>query len=675
MKFTFAPESQPLEGYTIKRAVHRGGFGEVYYALSDAGKEVALKLLNNNLDVELRGVSQCLNLKHQNLVTIFDIRQDKDGDHWVIMEFVSGRGLYDTIQGYPNGMPLEEVRLWMDGISGGLGFLHDRGIVHRDLKPANVFRDHEGVKVGDVGLSKYISESRRSAQTQSVGTVYYMAPEVAKGRYGREVDVYACGIMLYEMLTGRVPFEGQTTAEILMKHLTSEPDVTVLPEKLQPVLRSALDKDPDQRTHTVDELRRQFIQATAGEDESAPVLVRKRTQPYADIPASAQPMSAQPAAAAAAGKFEADSRGRTQLDHHAAATKVQQTEMQSAWASIRNFWVSLPTPVQWVLGGVLFLLIIESNLLGFVAVGGMLGGTAYLVYQIFRAFTGQTDSASSKPTRPTAAAAPAGVMASASGDLNQPVDRFAKTVTPPKATPRPVEYTPATLREIPKSQRATDLFTSMTVSLAAVMLVTIAIYCATNALQDASQAIYFAAITMLGAWGLLTPAKFWEGKRGDTVLRRLTLGLIGAGVGYVAYLLPQYLMIADQLDTTGAKGVVVSVGRLTLSDGSSLPTRECFMLFFAGLFVFRRWWWQADSFRRSRFRISSALLSLFVGIVLSGILADFAFPTGLGALWALGISSVVQLSSGWTPPENRELIRPARSSSPNHRATEAAVVA
>ena len=84
MKFTFAPESRPLDGYTIKRAIHRGGFGEVYYALSDAGKEVALKLLNNNLEVELRGVRQCLNLKHTNLVTIFDIREDGDNDHWVV---------------------------------------------------------------------------------------------------------------------------------------------------------------------------------------------------------------------------------------------------------------------------------------------------------------------------------------------------------------------------------------------------------------------------------------------------------------------------------------------------------------------------------------------------------------------------------------------------------------
>src|SRR5690606_6999726 len=96
--FSYEPESKPLEGYTIKRAINKGGFGEVYYAVSDAGKEVALKLLRENLEIELRGVRQCLNLKHPNLVPIFDIRQDAEGDHWIVMEYVAGRTLLDVLQ-------------------------------------------------------------------------------------------------------------------------------------------------------------------------------------------------------------------------------------------------------------------------------------------------------------------------------------------------------------------------------------------------------------------------------------------------------------------------------------------------------------------------------------------------------------------------------------------------
>ncbi|HUG92814.1 MAG TPA: serine/threonine-protein kinase, partial [Planctomycetaceae bacterium] len=248
MKFTYPPESRPLDGYTIKRGIERGGFGEVYYALSDGGKEVAIKLLQQNMDVELRGVSQCLNLKHPNLVTIFDIRRDADDDHWIVMEFVSGEGLDKHIARNPGGMPVEDALGWLSGIAAGLTFLHDRGIVHRDLKPANVYREEDVVKIGDVGLSKFISESRRNAQTQSVGTVYYMAPEVAHGRYGREVDIYALGVVLYEMLTGRVPFDGESTAEILMKHLSEKPDLSPLPRRLRPVIGRALEKDPMRRT-------------------------------------------------------------------------------------------------------------------------------------------------------------------------------------------------------------------------------------------------------------------------------------------------------------------------------------------------------------------------------------------------------------------------------------------
>ncbi len=277
MKFTFAPESRPLDGFTIKRAIARGGFGEVYYALTDSGKEVAIKLLRDNLEVELRGVSQCLNLKHPNLVTLFDIKQDRDGDHWIVMEFVGGKTLDRVIHEHSNGLPRDEVLAWLDGIAAGIGFLHDRGIVHRDLKPANIFRENGIVKVGDVGLSKFIAPSRRSAHTQSVGTVYYMAPEVAKGRYGREVDVYSLAVILYELMTGKVPFDGETTAEILMKHLTERPNLTAISPNLRPVFEAALEKDPERRTSDVLELARQFRTAATQLDASEDSKVADKT--------------------------------------------------------------------------------------------------------------------------------------------------------------------------------------------------------------------------------------------------------------------------------------------------------------------------------------------------------------------------------------------------------------
>src|SRR4051812_41731493 len=97
IRFQYASGSPPLDGFVIKRGIGRGGFGEVYFATSDAGKEVAIKRIERNLDIELRGVSQCLNLKHPNLIDLYDIRYDDTGDAWVVMEYVAGASLKDTI--------------------------------------------------------------------------------------------------------------------------------------------------------------------------------------------------------------------------------------------------------------------------------------------------------------------------------------------------------------------------------------------------------------------------------------------------------------------------------------------------------------------------------------------------------------------------------------------------
>lgn len=253
-RFQYAGGDRPLAGYKIKRGVGQGGFGEIYYATSDAGKDVALKLIRRNLEVELRGIRQCLNLKHPHLLDLYDIRQDDQGDTWVVMEFVSDPSLEDVLATHPNGLSPAEALAWIHGIGQGVAYLHDRGIVHRDLKPGNIFRDEGVVKVGDYGLSKFISCSRRSGHTESIGTVHYMAPEVANGRYGKEIDVYALGVILYELLTGRVPFEGESVGEVLMKHLTAKPDVSIIAEPYRGIVARALEKDPSLRFASASEM-------------------------------------------------------------------------------------------------------------------------------------------------------------------------------------------------------------------------------------------------------------------------------------------------------------------------------------------------------------------------------------------------------------------------------------
>ena len=256
MKFSYPSGSKPLDGYTIKRGIGIGGFGEVYFALSDAGKEVALKKIQRNLDVELRGVRQCLNLKHVNLISLWDIRSNEYGESWVVMEYVPGPSLRDAVEANPKGMPEDQVKTWFASTASGVSYLHEHGIVHRDLKPGNIFcdEDEQVIKIGDYGLSKFISCSRRSGQTESVGTFHYMAPEIGKGVYGKEIDIYALGIMLFEMLTGDVPFEGESSQEIIMKHLTANPNVDCAPEGFRKVIAKALRKDPELRYSSVPEM-------------------------------------------------------------------------------------------------------------------------------------------------------------------------------------------------------------------------------------------------------------------------------------------------------------------------------------------------------------------------------------------------------------------------------------
>ncbi len=254
MKYSYQPGDQPLDGYTIRKPLGHGGFGEVYQGVSEAGKEVALKLVLRHLDVELRGVTYCLNLKHPNLVSIYDLRSNAAEEHWIVMEYVEGPTLAQLLARHADGLPHDDVLCWLEGIVAGVGYLHEMALVHRDLKPGNIFLEGDTVKVIDYGLSKFITVSHRSGQTQSVGTLHYMAPEIGSGRYGPEVDVYSLGVMLYEMLTGGVPFDGETPAEILMKHLSAEPELSRLPEPFKPVVGRMLAKRPEERYGSVKEV-------------------------------------------------------------------------------------------------------------------------------------------------------------------------------------------------------------------------------------------------------------------------------------------------------------------------------------------------------------------------------------------------------------------------------------
>ncbi|MEX1098327.1 MAG: serine/threonine-protein kinase [Planctomycetales bacterium] len=667
MKFTFPPESRPLDGYTIKRAIHRGGFGEVYYALSDGGKEVALKLLQHETEIELRGIQQCLNLKHPNLLSIFDIRSDGDGDQWIVMEYVAGKGLADVVEEHPEGMPLEEVRRWLSGMANGLAFLHDRGIVHRDLKPANVHLDQGVVKIGDVGLSKFISQSRRNEQTQSVGTVYYMAPEVAHGRYGKEVDVYSLGIVLYEMLTGRVPFDGETTGEILMKHLTERPDLEPLPPRLRPVVARALAKDPAQRTPTVEELEREFQLAVRGVE-----LPR-------DIPDESF-----------VGKRSAVSDQRSAVEREDAPHEPRGSSPRLRTVSPgRGFFGRREVRIWIVLVVVLLLWSATAPSIAGTHAAQSLLRMAFLVAIGYGAWRGvqRLGSASSVPSQESWVGHPHQAAPEPRPSLLVGTAHPTRLPAVPPLHRSASRLTPETPRAISWRQRLAELSGSMTLAVPYAALVTAAIALIappvfSTSLEESFRAAaaaaehwagrtkwmgdqsfglsaidpgtvgLFALVTLLGSWGLLFAAKLREGKPVDGVARRLGQFAVGLLVGAAAFGIGHALLAAPggSLD-----GVFDSVGVHPLAGtapavAGKTPTLAGYMIFFGGLFGLRGWWRQADAFRRRRFRIGSLLLTVLVGFFLPVV---FAFPQTWGTLWAAAISGVVQLSAPWVPEADR----------------------
>src|SRR3954447_14235443 len=250
------------------RAVKRlgaGGMAEVWCAEDSVlGRRVALKLLGSHLaeDPEFRErfrreARAAAGLTHPNIVGIFD-RSEWDGTPYIAMELVDGQTLKDLVLERGPLPPHVAVGL-TEQILRALAYAHRRGIVHRDVKPQNVILDGEGqAKVADFGIAR----AGHSEMTQTgaiVGTVQYLSPEQAQGQpVDRRSDLYSAGVVLYELLTGQVPFDGEAPVSIALKHVNELP---VPPGQLRPgmspaleaVVMRSLEKDPALRFQSAEE--------------------------------------------------------------------------------------------------------------------------------------------------------------------------------------------------------------------------------------------------------------------------------------------------------------------------------------------------------------------------------------------------------------------------------------
>jgi Tol biopolymer transport system component len=253
-----------LGPYEILAPIGTGGMGEVYRAHDPRmGRDVAIKISPERFSERFeREVHAVAALNHPNVCTIHDV-----GENYLVMELVEGPTLADRIRQGP--IPLEEALEIARQIAEALEAAHEKGIVHRDLKPQNVKLKPDGtVKVLDFGLAKVSAVPDPGAAPRSqdsptltmnatqvgaiLGTVAYMSPEQARGRaVDRRTDIWAFGVVLYEMLTGKELFAGDTVTDVLAAVVVREPDWRSVPARVQPLLRRCLEKDPKRRLRDI----------------------------------------------------------------------------------------------------------------------------------------------------------------------------------------------------------------------------------------------------------------------------------------------------------------------------------------------------------------------------------------------------------------------------------------
>jgi TolB-like protein/Flp pilus assembly protein TadD/tRNA A-37 threonylcarbamoyl transferase component Bud32 len=260
--------------YNIVEKVGAGGMGVVYRAHDDRlNRDVALKflpaeLLNNEAARSqlLREARTASALNHPNICTIYDVGE-AEGQNYIVMEFVTGRPLSDQIP--EAGLPVETVIRYGEQVADALAHAHEHGVVHRDLKSPNVIIMPSGrVKVLDFGLAKHMTPGEISAQTKSlstltqegaiVGTMHYMAPELFRGEPADErSDIWAVGVLLYEMANGKRPFRGRTSYELssMILHDAPPPLRENVPFGLRSVIDHCLAKEPEQRYQHASEVR------------------------------------------------------------------------------------------------------------------------------------------------------------------------------------------------------------------------------------------------------------------------------------------------------------------------------------------------------------------------------------------------------------------------------------
>ena len=264
--------------YEILEKIGTGGMALVYKAHDNVlDRDVAIKALRENFDHESAVVSNFIkearssaSLVHPNVVSVYDVCE-YDGLNYMVMELVNGKTLKEYIKKNQH-LPWQESCNYAIQIGQGIQAAHERNIIHRDIKPQNIIMDSSGtLKVTDFGIAKAMESDKAIAGGTAMGSVHYISPEQARGGYTDfRSDIYSLGIVLYEMLAGRVPFDGDNPVSVALMHIEEDP-INVkcvnmdVPSDLAYVTMKAINRDPDKRYQNMQDFIDDLRAVLAGE--------------------------------------------------------------------------------------------------------------------------------------------------------------------------------------------------------------------------------------------------------------------------------------------------------------------------------------------------------------------------------------------------------------------------